>query len=334
MRKVQVCRPVRHVGAIVVVLIGVIRFLDISVPTKFVIGHQVNFGRKPVLNDKKSASCKRDILAGLQSLGFTYSKEPIFRLASGKMSSYYVDCRKITLHPGYMDKIGFVFHEKIAAIVTEQPSSTKGVGGLALGAVPIAIATAYEANKDNNLEMRGGQYFRPFVVRKASKEHGTKGRIVGNVFPGESVIIVDDVVTTGGSTIEAINAAREYGLNVVRAIALVDREEGGREEIEKLGVLFESVFVLSDFVKEKQSEKNTTGNKDIGGASAHGWAVRAGGCLKQEYDVKLNDGTVIENCWPNAGHFDELAGEHRSISEDQVSMIKPSTHSLDMMEET
>lgn len=63
------------------------------------------------------------------------------------------------------------------------------------------------------------------------------------------------------------------------------------------------------------------------------WTIYTGEYLKQEYDIKLNSGIVIKNCWPNAGCFSELTGEHRSISKDQISMIKPSTHSLDMMEE-
>lgn len=198
-----------------------------------------------------SADYKHDILVGLQNHGFRYNKELIYELASGKMSNYYIDCRRITLHPGYMDKVGFVFYETIKAINSEHLRNIRGIGGLTLGADPISIATANEANKNNNLKMRGGYYFCPFVVRKATKGHGIKSRIVGNVFPGDDVIIVDDVVTTGASTIEAINAAREYGLNVIQAIALVDREEGGREEIEKLGVPFGSIFTIGDFAKQE-----------------------------------------------------------------------------------
>jgi orotate phosphoribosyltransferase len=99
-------------------------------------------------------------------------------------------------------------------------------GGLTLGADPMANALSV-------ISFQRGKPVKSFIVRKETKDHGTKSRIEGTVKAGESVVILDDVITTGGSTIAAIAAAREAGLNVKRVIALVDREEGGRENIEK-----------------------------------------------------------------------------------------------------
>jgi orotate phosphoribosyltransferase len=99
-------------------------------------------------------------------------------------------------------------------------------GGLTLGADPLANALSI-------ISFQRGKPVKSFIVRKETKDHGTKNRIEGTVKAGESVVVLDDVITTGGSTLTAIEAAREAGLHVKRVIALIDREEGGRENIEK-----------------------------------------------------------------------------------------------------
>lgn len=149
---------------------------------------------------------------------FKYSEEPIFRLVSGRMSNYYFNCKTVTLNPEGMYLIGNIIFDMISHL------NVHAIGGLTLGADPIAFAVAYTSFlKGSNIEA--------FVVRKNAKSHGTMQWIEGNVKAGDRVVIVDDVITTGKSTIEAINRVREAGLNIVKVIALVDRQEGGYENI-------------------------------------------------------------------------------------------------------
>ena len=151
---------------------------------------------------------------------FKYSEEPVFKLVSGRVSNYYVNCKTVTLHPEGMYVIGNIIFDMIRNL------PVAGIGGLTLGADPIADAVAYTSYLK-------GKPLEAFVVRKNAKSHGTMQWIEGNLKPGDKVVIVDDVITTGKSTIEAINRAREAGLTIVKVIALVDRQEGGYEEVAK-----------------------------------------------------------------------------------------------------
>jgi orotate phosphoribosyltransferase len=149
---------------------------------------------------------------------FKYSEEPIFKLVSGRMSNYYFNCKMVTLNPEGMYLIGNIIFDMIKDL------NVKGIGGLTLGADPIADAVAYTSYlKEKPIEA--------FVVRKSAKSHGTMQWIEGDVKAGDRVVIVDDVITTGKSTIEAITRAKEAGLDIVKVIALVDRQEGGYENI-------------------------------------------------------------------------------------------------------
>ncbi len=170
---------------------------------------------------------------------FKYSEEPIFKLVSGRMSNYYFNCKTVTLHPEGMYLIGNIIFEMIKDL------DVKGIGGLTLGADPIANAVAYTSylnyleEKSSVSRLRSGSGLWPplvtpieaFVVRKTAKSHGTMQWIEGDVKAGDRVVIVDDVITTGKSTIEAIMRVREAGLEIVKVIALVDRQEGGYENI-------------------------------------------------------------------------------------------------------
>jgi orotate phosphoribosyltransferase len=149
---------------------------------------------------------------------FKYSEEPVFKLVSGRISNYYVNCKAVTLHPEGMFLIGNIIFD----MIKDLPAA--GIGGLTLGADPIADAVAYTSYLK-------GRPIEAFVVRKTAKSHGTMLWIEGNVKPGDNVVILDDVITTGKSTIEAIARAREAGLNVIKVIALVDRQEGGYEAV-------------------------------------------------------------------------------------------------------
>jgi orotate phosphoribosyltransferase len=145
---------------------------------------------------------------------FKYSEEPIFKLVSGRMSNYYFNCKMVTLNPEGMYLIGNIVFDMI------KDMKVKGIGGLTLGADPIADAVAYTSYlKEKPIEA--------FVVRKSAKSHGTMQWIEGDVKAGDGIVIVDDVITTGKSTIEAITRAKEAGLEIVKVIALVDRQEGG-----------------------------------------------------------------------------------------------------------
>ena len=164
--------------------------------------------------------------------------KPIFKLSSGKMSTYYMDLRTITLDPegGYI--IGNLIFEMI------KDKNPDAIGGLTLGADPISYATSM-------ISYINKQPIKPFVVRKEPKGHGTGKQIEGNVQPGEKVFIVEDVVTTAGSSLKAAKVAKDFGLEILGIIAIVDREEGGEENIKKEGFEFFPIFKISEFLKKQ-----------------------------------------------------------------------------------
>ncbi len=168
---------------------------------------------------------------------FKYSEVPIFLLASGKKSSYYFNCKAVTLDPEGRKCIGEVAYALTRSIDFE------GVGGLTLGADPISIAIS-------DAFFRKGKRINSFVVRKEAKKHGTGVFVEGEVKSGTAVIIAEDVITTGQSTIKAIERARDHGLEVKSVLTLIDREEGGREAINKLGVPVQSLFTRSELMKD------------------------------------------------------------------------------------
>lgn len=149
---------------------------------------------------------------------FKYSDNPPFTLASGRQSNYYFNCKPTTLDPEGMNLIGEIIFDMIKDV------PVTAAGGLTLGADPIADALAV-------ISWQKGKPVKSFIVRKDVKDHGTKSAIEGNVTAGEKVVIIDDVITTGASTITAITEARRAGLVIDRVVTLIDREEGGRENI-------------------------------------------------------------------------------------------------------
>ncbi len=152
---------------------------------------------------------------------FKYRDDPPFTLASGRKSNYYFNCKPTTLDPEGMNLIGTLLFQMLS------DSTATAAGGLTLGADPLANALSV-------ISFQKGRPIKSFIVRKDIKDHGTKSAIEGDVQPGERVVVLDDVITTGGSTITAIERVREAGLIVDRVIALIDREEGGRENIVQL----------------------------------------------------------------------------------------------------
>jgi len=190
---------------------------------------------------------RKRLLEILADKSFMYSEEPTFRLASGKMSSYYVNCKKTAYDPEGINLIG----EAVCDLAEKY--SPDAIGGLTLGADPIAVAAAGES-------FRRGKPVKAFVVRKQAKEHGTKLPIEGDMHPGEKVVIIEDVITTGGSAITAVKAAREFGLVIACVIALVDRGEGGREAIEAESIPVEALFTKEDIFHQFRV-KNETGKR-------------------------------------------------------------------------
>ena len=165
-----------------------------------------------------------------------------FKLASGRTSDYYIDCRTTTLDARGAQLTGQVFLEEIRA----RGWKPDAIGGLTMGADPIVVAVAVTSGT-----LHG------FLVRKAEKQHGMGRRIEGFQEKGARVVIVDDVCTTGGSTIQAIEAAREFGFEIVGVMCLVEREEaGGRADVEKAAspAPFVAVFKAQDVKREHVAE--------------------------------------------------------------------------------
>jgi len=160
-------------------------------------------------------------------------------LASGRKSNFYFDGKQTALHAKGGLLVGKAFWE----IVKEFEGPIHGVGGLTMGADPIATATSIAAGID-------GQFVHAFIIRKEPKGHGTGQWLEGrkNLPPGSRVVIVEDVTTTGDSSMKAVDRAQQEGLEVLGVITLVDREEGARENIEGQGQILKSVFTRTQVV--------------------------------------------------------------------------------------
>lgn len=161
-----------------------------------------------------------------------------FTLSSGRQSDYYIDCRTTTLHALGAELTGRVFLE----LIQNQQWQPEAIGGMTLGADPIVSAVAV-------LSSQAKTPIHGFLVRKAEKAHGMGQRIEGFQEKGARVVIVDDVCTTGSSTIQAIQAAREFGFKVIGSACLVEREEaGGRPAVEQAAAPapFVSIFQSSE----------------------------------------------------------------------------------------
>lgn len=158
-----------------------------------------------------------------------------FTLASGKTSDYYVDCRTTTLDPEGAD----LSARLLFARVRELQTKVDAVGGLTLGADPITAALLVISWQEK-APLRG------FIVRKEAKAHGRGKRIEGNLRAGDRVVILEDVVTTGGSALQAIEAAEAEGAKVVEVMALVDREDGGRQALAAKGYPLFALFTATE----------------------------------------------------------------------------------------
>jgi len=188
-------------------------------------------------------SARQKLLSTLAHKSFRLGE---FKLSSGGTSDYYIDCRTTTLDAKGSRLAGEVFLEEIR----QRGWKPRAIGGLTMGADPIVVAVSVVSG-----ELDG------FLVRKAEKQHGTGQRIEGFRDKGARVVIVDDVCTTGASTVQAIAAAREYGFEVVGVICLVEREEAkGRPHVENAAAPapFVSIFTASDVRKEHILQNDDT----------------------------------------------------------------------------
>ncbi len=163
---------------------------------------------------------KQELVELLCRKSFKYSKAPAFKLVSGRLSRFYVNCKPTILSPRGMFLTGHLVFDVVKDL------GISAVGGLTFGADPIAIAASFAS------ELKG-QPIHAFSIRKTQKDHGIVKWVEGDIQPGEKVVVIDDVATTGGSTVKAIKRAESEGLVVVAAVVLVDRQEGGLDTIRK-----------------------------------------------------------------------------------------------------
>jgi orotate phosphoribosyltransferase len=166
-----------------------------------------------------------------------------FTLASGTQSDFYIDAKLTTSDPRAALLVGRVGWELVKQTARECNVHVDSIGGLTMGADWMALSIGIAAHLENSQAA-----LRVFSVRKSAKEHGRLKRIEGNFSPGDSVVVVDDVITTGGSTIQAIDAIEEAGGRIAFVIALVDREEGGKENIVRRGYAVAPIFTRADLI--------------------------------------------------------------------------------------
>ena len=178
---------------------------------------------------------KQELTQMLYEKSFMFSEEPTFKLVSGRMSQYYVNCKPTILDPKGMYLVGHLVFDCIKHFHVD------GVGGLTFGADPVAVATAFASYlKDKPLKA--------FSIRKTQKDHGIVKWVEGDMKAGEKVVILEDVMTTGGSTIKAVERARAEGLDVVHVVTLVDRQEGGAEAVREYVTGVSAIVTIEDLM--------------------------------------------------------------------------------------
>lgn len=164
-------------------------------------------------------------------------------LASGQTSNIYIDCRQIYFRGEAQFVIGELFFKKMLELECET-NGFDACGGMAMGSIPLSCAVSGAA-------FRRGRELPGFAIRKEVKDHGTKSAIEGDkcLSKNSHVLMVEDVITTGGSVMQAIERLREAGMVVDTVLAIVDREQGGKERLESEGVRLHSLFTLKDLVR-------------------------------------------------------------------------------------
>jgi orotate phosphoribosyltransferase len=173
---------------------------------------------------------------------FKWDREHGFKLASGETSPFYVDCRALMAYPNARRLVAQLAYDALADIELDC------LGGLELGAIPIAITVS-----DFACAASPQRLWRTFIVRKQPKDHGLGKLIEGGIRPGDRAVIVDDVLTSGGSLLKAVGAAREAGLQVDHALVIVDRQEqDGRARVEREKVQLISLITVQDLMTTRK----------------------------------------------------------------------------------
>lgn len=172
-----------------------------------------------------------------------------FTLSSGKTSDHYFEGKRLTLNPEGAYLVGEEILDRLA------DKNIEAVGGLVMGAIPIVTAVAL-------VSQIKGRKLPSFIVREEPKPHGTKKKIEGFFEKGLKVAIVDDVITTGGSVLKAIEAVEEAGGTVEKVIVIVDRKEGGSDLLRERGYDFDAIIILPPSGEAKVSEYSTTQGED------------------------------------------------------------------------
>lgn len=176
-----------------------------------------------------------------ETQSFKWDPDAGFTLASGLKSPFYVDCRSLMAHPGSRRLVADLAYEAL------RPVDLDCLGGLEIGAISIATSIS-----DFAFAAQPSRTWRTFVVRKQAKDHGLGKLIEGAVRLGDRALIVDDVLTSGGSLLKAIAAARQAGLVVSQALVIVDRkEQDGRARVEQEGVSLISLLTIDDLTRQQ-----------------------------------------------------------------------------------
>jgi len=170
-------------------------------------------------------------------------KEGKIVLASGKTSNFYIDCKQVSLHPEGIDLLGALFFSMLEGY------DIAAVAGVTMGGDPLVTSTSLFA--------RGaGQFLPALIIRKSAKGHGTGRFVEGmkNVEKGSSIVLLEDVVTSGGSSITACEKAEADGFKVAAIFCIVDRQEGGRQNLTDLGYTLKSIFTREELLGNRQSK--------------------------------------------------------------------------------
>lgn len=238
-----------------------------------------------------------------------------FILSSGKTSSFYIDGKKVTLSAEGINKIS----RYILYRIKEGGIAADAVGGLELGAVPIAVAvSAMSYLPEFNIPVFS------FIVRKKPKGHGKKARVEGpDLFPGTRVVIVEDVVTTGQSALDAVNVVREQGCKVEKIFALVDREEGGRENIKEAGYTLESILYKSelDRLEEHMYRKYQNFWKNLHAEGSKDYWENLRQSLKELKTKELTIGLALQNLLTDVSLADNEENI-KSVKADLAALLK------------
>lgn len=172
---------------------------------------------------------------------FKWDPDKGFKLASGLTSPFYVDCRSLMAHPGARRLVAQLAYEALHTVQFDC------LGGLEIGAISIATSIS-----DYAFAAQPQRDWRTFVVRKQAKDHGLGKLIEGAVRSGDHAIIVDDVLTSGGSLLKAVAAARNAGLTVTHALVIVDRnEQAGKHKVEQEGLALLSLLTIEDLTRQQ-----------------------------------------------------------------------------------